>query len=276
MAMPGLSVEGPDFAERVRNAEAIVQTLEERGWDFEAAPEIFGRAAACDVAAKEIIHIHDGRMQIRLGRLVMRGAGSAFNLMSPESALSVWIGSTSRDFMAINRQVGSAGLEDIPEFREFGTPQRVRLYNPTLFYQRRDVVFWSALYECGLFPSGFENLSTHISAGKTIRNVLFDAGLRRDGKEAPIFLEAHAGVSFPTPVVEWMDKPLYGGMSPETIHVESLLTPEPVDESHPYLPLVGEGKVKFRGQTFNLRRFEGISPKDAVRGPDVGPEAMQQ
>jgi hypothetical protein len=276
MPTSSLSVEGPDFASRVREADGLVRKLEEHRWDFQAAPEIFARTAACDVAAKEIIHLHDGRTQLRLGRLVMRGIGSTFNLMSPESALSVWTGSRAREFASLNEQVGSRGLEDVPAFGQLGSAQRVKLYNPTLLYQRRDLVFWSALYDCGLFPSGFENLSTHIDSGKVVRNLLFDAGLRKAKDDGPIIVETYAGVAFPTPVVEWMDKPLYGGLSPETIHVESLLTPEPTDESHPYLPLVGEGQVHFRGRAYHVRRFEGVSPKDAVRGPEVAPEGLQQ
>lgn len=266
------SVEGPEFAELLRRAEREVRTLEEAAWDFQAAPAVFGRSAACDVAAKEIIHIHDGVNQVRLGRLVMRGKGESFNLMSPESPLAVWTGATPQVFRELNRQVGSEGLEEIEQFRELGKPQRVRLYNATLLYTRGDLVRWSLLFDCGLFPSGFENLSTHISAGKVIRNVLFDSGLRRVDRE-DVVVEAFAGLVFPTPVIEWMDKPLYGGLSPETIHVETLLTPERSDASHPYLPLVGEGRVLFRDERYHVRRFEGVSPKDAVRGPGVPPEA---
>ena len=271
MPVNRLSVEGPDFAELLRAAEREARKLEDAGWDFEAAPSIFGRRAACDVAAKEIIHIHDGVNQVRLGRLVMRGQGETFNLMSPESPLTVWTGGAPGAFRSLNLQLGSKGLEAFEQFRDLGTPQRVELYNPTVFYSRRELVVWSLLFDCGLFPSGFENLSTHILAGYGIRNVLFDAGMRRPDKE-PVVVEAFAGVVFPTPVIKWMDKPLFGGMSPETIHVETLLTPTPSDASHPYLPLVGEGRVRLRGNAYHSRRFEGVSPKDAVRGPGVPPE----
>src|SRR5437867_11787129 len=82
---PYLSVEGPEFAQNVREAEALTRRLEEGNWDFEIAPEVFSMDATCDVAAKEIVNIYDGKVQTRLGHLVMKGVGSRFNLFSHES-----------------------------------------------------------------------------------------------------------------------------------------------------------------------------------------------
>src|SRR6266498_5562298 len=75
MAVAAPSVEGPEFAEKVRRADEITRRLQESNWDFDAVPELFTRAATCDVVAKEIVTLHDGRAQTLLGRLVMNGIG---------------------------------------------------------------------------------------------------------------------------------------------------------------------------------------------------------
>jgi hypothetical protein len=78
--------------------------------------------------------------------------------------------------------------------------------------------------------------------------------------------------SFRSSAVEWMDKPLYGGLAKETHHIEYLLTPEPSRISHPYLPLEGEGTIEYGHRRYYLRRFVGVTPKDGLRGPDVPAE----
>src|SRR2546430_6654848 len=124
----GSSVEGPVFAERVRKAEATTQTLKSSQWDFAASPNIFGRAAACDVVAKEITILHDGHTQTRIGRLVMKGVGQIFNLMGPESPQSIFKSSSSVLLDEVNRQIGSKGLADFKEFRALGEPQQIEFY----------------------------------------------------------------------------------------------------------------------------------------------------
>lgn len=278
--MPGhpdpefLSVEGPEFADRVRAADETTRRLESANWDFKVAPEIFAREAACDVAAKEIVSTFDGKTQTRYGRLVMKGAGRNFNLMSHESPRTVYLGGHPEVFDKINAQVGSEGLADFGEFRAIGRPLRVEFYNPTVFHQLRDVVFWSLLNRCGLFPTGFEDIARQISAGNVIRNLLFNPATTGDG--APLHMEAFAAVQFPTEVVEWMPKPLFGGMSESSFHIETLLTTEPTDISHPFLDLVGEGRAVLNNRPYHMRRFAGISPKDATRGPGVPPEGQQR
>lgn len=263
-----------------RANEAAVR-LEEAGWDFEAVPEIFARSsAACDVAAKEIVTIFDGKEQTRWGRLVIKGAGARFNLMSHESPLARYVGARPSVFTQVNRQVGSKGLHDFDEFAEMDPPQAVQFYNPTVFYQPRDVVFWNALNGFRLFPSGFEDVRRVFTNGNVIRNLLFRPGASGktawdipEGEERePIFMEGFAGVQFPTGVVEWMPKPLYGGMSKEALHVETLLTTEETDLAHPYLDLVAKGLVRIDHTSYFMRRFMGISQKDAMRGPGVPPE----
>jgi hypothetical protein len=268
-----LSVEGPDFAEQVRGAEEVVRKFLDNQGNFEAVPELFAPSAACDVLAKEITIVHDGRLETRVGRLVMMGVGKQFNLMGPESALSVFKTAGSALLDEVNRQVGSDGLNDFDEFRRFGRPQQVEFYNFETFYQVRDVVFWSALQRCGLIPSGLEHMARHIAEGKIIRNMLFSPAVPARSEEEPAIMEVRCmEVQFPTPVVEWMDKPLFGGMVKETMHIQNLLTLEPTDVSHPYLPLVSEGTVEFGHRRYYLRRFAGVSPKQGLRGPGIPPE----
>lgn len=272
---PFLSVEGPEFADRVRTAEEVTRRLEQNNWDFDAAPEVFSPDAACDVAAKEIVNVFDGRVQTRYGKLVMKGAGARFNLMSHESPRSVYLGGRPQVFTEVNSQVGSEGLLDFDEFRRIGAPQRVDLYNPEVFYQLRDVVFWNVLNRTGLFPTGFEDIARQINSGNVIRNLLFAPGRPSEDHERPVFMEAFSAVQFPTDVVEWMPKPLFGGMSPDSFHIDTLLTVEPTDISHPYLDLVAEGTVILQDRSYFMRRFAGISPKDATRGPGVPPEGQR-
>jgi hypothetical protein len=274
--VPPLQAEGPDFVEQVRKADELARRLQENKWQFAKAPEFFARTADCDVAAKEIINIFDGKMQTRLGRLVMKGRGSRFNLMSHESPNATYIGDRRHIFSEVNAQVGSRGLEGFPEFEAMKPLQRGQLYNPTIFYQLRDVVFWNALYGVGLFPTGFEDVAKQLAAGNVIRNLIFDSNLASVKREEPVYVEAHAGIAFPTPVVEWMVKPLYGGMSKETIHIETLLTIEESSLSHPFLPVVATGTVLLNDRRYFMRRFAGIAPKDATRGPGVPPEGIRK
>jgi hypothetical protein len=278
---PFLRAEGPDFLEQVQRTNEVVARIEGAGWDFEAVPEIFAReSAACDVAAKEIITVFDGEEQTRWGRLVIKGAGSRFNLMSHESPLAHYVGARPSLFTQVNRQVGSKGLHDFKEFAEMNPPQEVEFYNPTVFYQLRDVVFWNALNGFQLFPSGFEDVRRVFASGNVIRNLLFSPSAlgktgwdgSKGGERAPIFMEGFSGVQFPTRVIEWMPKPLYGGMSMQALHIETLLTTDECDAAHPYLDLVAEGRVRLNDRSYFMRRFMGISQKDAMRGPGVPPE----
>jgi hypothetical protein len=278
---PFLRAEGPEFVEQINRANEVVGRLEAAGWDFEAAPEIFARqSAACDVAAKEIVSVFDGEEQTRWGRLIIKGAGARFNLMSHESPLARYVGARPSVFALVNRQVGSKGLHDFKEFAEMQPAQEVEFYNPSFFYQARDVVFWNVLNGFQLFPSGFEDVRRVLTAGYGIRNLLFRPGAPTrsaweiaEGEERkPIFMEGFSGVQFPTGVVQWMPKPLYGGMSEHSLHIETLLTTEETDLTHPYLDLVAEGRLRIDDQTYFMRRFMGISQKDALRGPGVPPE----
>jgi hypothetical protein len=282
---PFLRAEGPEFLKQVKHTNEVVANLENAGWDFQAVPEIFARAsAACDVAAKEIVSVFDGEKQTRWGRLIIKGAGARFNLMSHESPLARYVGPRPSVFAQVNRQVGSKGLHDFEEFAQMDLPQEVQFYNPSVFYQLRDVVFWNALNGFQLFPSGFEDVRRVFTSGNVIRNLLFRPGapsktaweIGDDEERQPIFMEGFSGVQFPTGVVEWMPKPLYGGMSKQALHIETLLTTDETDLGHPYLDLIAEGRVRLDDQTYFMRRFMGISQKDAMRGPGVPPEGAQR
>src|SRR5690242_19576493 len=107
---PPLRVEGPDFIKLVQEAEEATRVLEANNWNFNASPKVFALKATCDVVGKEIVLIHDGKIQTRVGRLVMTGSGSPFNLMGPESARSIFKPVSSHVLDEVNRQIGSKGL----------------------------------------------------------------------------------------------------------------------------------------------------------------------
>lgn len=269
----GISVEGPDFVELVARAEDIVRTLERNDWDFNTAPEAFARRTAADVFAKEILIVFDGKRLTRLGRLVMAGTGDLFNLMGPIHPQSTFKTGDDRLLAAIHEQTGTRGLDEFPEFCEVGKPQRVEFFNHTNFFQLRDLVFWSVLHGSGCSPSTLEHMARHFASGMVIQNVMYRPQIpSRVAGQVAYMAAACLSVSFPASEVEWMDKPLFGGLFKETIHTEYLLTPEKTDLAHPYLPFVDEGVVEYQDRAYHLRMFAGITPKNGVRGDGIGPE----
>ena len=277
MADSVLSVEGPDFAKKVRFAEDVVRKLEANNWDFDSMPDIFARRAAADVLAKEIVVIHDGQTLTRVGRLVMGGTGTQFNLMGPIPPNSIFKVTDDSLLNEIHRQLGIDGLNELPKYRKLGKPEKVEFFNYTNFYQLRDLVFWSVLHGSGCFPSTLEHMARHFATGNVVQNVMYRSNLVPSKPKKPVIMTAAClSVSFPSSVVEWMDKPLFGGLAKETIHMEYLLTPVPSKVSHPYLSLVDEGIVEFGHSRYYVRRFAGVTPKDGLRGPTVGPEAPKK
>jgi len=250
-----------------------VRTLEAANWDFAAAPEAFTQEAGADVFAKELAIIFDGSTLTRIGRLVLAGVGPLFNLMGPIHPQAIFRTTSGQLIDSLNEQVGSRGVRDFPEYERFGVPQRVDFFGHTLFYQLRDLVFWSVLHGSGVSPSTLEHVARNFSAGMVVQNALYAPNIPARSLEHPVsMLATDLSVSFPTRVIEWMDRPLYGGLLTETIHVEYLLTLTPTDVSHPYLPLVDEGQVEYAGRRYYMRRFAGISPKAGLRGPGISPE----
>lgn len=278
MAVNRPFVEGPDFVVAVRQATELVTKLEMNNWDFDAVPQAFAKDAAADVIAKEVLHIHDGHTMTRFGHLIMGGVGEAFNLMGPIPSDSRFMVTDSSMLDELRRQIGGRVVEDLPEFqkirRKYGEVQRVKFFNYGSFYTLRDLVFWLLVHDAGCFPSTLETMVRHFAAGSIVQNHMYTPARPSRNKDKPALMTPGAClmVQFPSTVVEWMDKPLFGGLAEDTLHIEYLLTVEPTDVSHPYLRLVGESKARLGYQDYYLRIFSGTTPKDALRGPGVSPE----
>jgi hypothetical protein len=271
-------VEGPDWVVAVREATELVDKLQANNWDFDAVPQAFARKAAADVVAKEVLHIHDGRTMTRFGHLILGGVGEAFNLMGPIPSDSRFMVTDSSMLDEVRKQVGSKGVEDLEEFQKirskYGEIQRVKFFNYGAFYTLRDLVFWLLVHDAGCFPSTLETMVRHFAAGNIVQNHMYTPAKPSRNGDKPALMTPGAClmVQFPSTVVEWMDKPMFGGLAEDTLHIEYLLTPEPSDVSHPYLPLVSESKARLGYQDYYLRMFAGVTPKDALRGPGVPPE----
>src|SRR6266540_1560696 len=112
MALNRPAVSGPEFSKIVAEASDKVEKLEANNWDFDRVPEIFARRQYADVLAKEAIHLHDGRTMTRIGRLVLGGVGTHFNLMGTfpaDTTFKVATEYTDHALQAINQQVGYRG-----------------------------------------------------------------------------------------------------------------------------------------------------------------------
>lgn len=268
-----LSVEGPDFVERVERTRELVARLERNNWDFESEREAFAPRAAADVIGKEIVTIHDGRRITRIGRLTMVGTGPAFNLMGPIHARSEIRASDSRMIDELAGQLGSNGVRELDGGAQLANAQHVEFFNHTMFFHLGDLVFWNVLHGTGCFPSTLEHMAKAFQEGKVVQNARYrPAAPAAIGGEPAVMQAQCLMYSFPSRVIEWMDKPLFGGVAKETLHVEYLVTPERSDLSHPYLELMREGVVESCGQRLHVREFGGIAAKDGLRDDDVPPE----
>jgi len=268
-----LSVEGPEFARAVRNATSLVDKLERANWDFAQAPELYARESRADVLAKELVFVHDGRQQTVYGRLVTGGVGETFNLMGPVHANAEFRLIDTDVFEAAHRSTGTNGLVDLPEFRDLPKAQSVHLYNYTYFFTLRDLLFWHALHQSGAYPSTLEHMARNFPLGKMIQNSMYSPTKpSKDPAHPAIMSFDRLMVSFPTPQVEWMEQPLFGGLASETIQAEYLVTSQPSKASHPYLDLANESKMQWAGGNWHVRAFRGVSPKDAQVGPGKLPE----
>jgi hypothetical protein len=277
MAVNRPSVGGPEFAQMVRDIGEKVNELEASNWDFDAVPEVFAKKAAADVLAKGLVQIHDGRTMTRLGRLVLGGVGSHFNLMGTQHS-DAQFKVISPDLLdEVNRQIPAPGLDDMEEYQElekkWGKPQEVEYNNYGVFYTLKDLVFWLLLHDAGCFPSTLELMVRRFAEGKVVQNNMYAPARPSFDRDNPATMRAPClMLQFPSSVVEWMEQPMFGGLQEDTIVVEHLLTIEPTDVSHPLLPLVVESKVRLRHQEYYAKTFAGVTPKDALRGPGVPPE----
>jgi hypothetical protein len=281
MALNRPAVSGPEFAKIVASASAKVEKLEANNWDFDSVPEIFARKQHADVVAKEAVHLHDGRTMTRIGRLVLGGVGTHFNLMGSipsDATFKVATEYTDHALKQINQQVGHKGLYDVPEYREiekqFGQAEQVEFSNYGLFYRLKDLVQWLLIHDAGCFPSTLETIVRRFAMGNVVQNnMYFTKHPSKDPKKPALMRSPGLLIQFPSKVVEWMEQPIYGGLVDSTIKVEHLLTIKPTKISHPYLPLVLESKVRLVGEDYYLRTYSGLSPKEALRGPGVPQEA---
>jgi hypothetical protein len=280
MALNRPAVGGPDFTRIVADAAEKVDRLEANNWDFEAVPEVFARQQRADVMGKEAVHMFDGRTMTRVGRLILGGVGEHFNLMGSipsDSTFRVATEYTSQVLDEVHRQAGNNGLEDLPEFRtiqeRYGQAEPVEFSNYGLFYRVRDLVQWLLVHDAGCFPSTLESIVRRFAQGNVVQNNMYATKKPSHDPENPAVMRSPGLlVQFPAKAVEWMEQPIYGGLVDETIKVEHLLTIQPTDISHPYLPLVLESKVRIVDQDYYLRTYSGSAPKEALRGPGVPQE----
>lgn len=272
---PQLGEELVTLNERIVHAETVVRQLEANRWDFAAAPDVFARRAACDVAAKEVAIFFDGRQETMIGKLVMAGAGTHFNLMGGNHIDSEFLSKPNTVLEDINKELGTSGLQEFGTMREMQKPQRIYFYNRTKFFQLRDMVFWLVLHGAGCFPSSLEVMKRHFASGRAIHNNLFRPPRPSEDTEKPAIMTSEGSdlfLSFPTDVVQFMEPSVHGGLIKETMHIEYLLTLEPTTIAHPHLSLADDGLVHIGGQRWFIRKFSGVSPKQGVRGPGVPPE----
>jgi hypothetical protein len=273
MALRSAPVRGPEFAERVRYADAIVRKAEQNNWDFGATPEIFAAESQADVIAKEIAFIHDGHRQTLIGNLVIGGIGNRFNLMGPIQPDAEFKIKPTTLLADIGRQFGDGEVDDFLVSKKHPKPVEIDFFNYTNFYTLRDLVFWHLANGSGCFPSALEHMKRHFAIGKVVQNNVYQIPFYNRDPKAPVVMQARCmSVSFDTPVLEWMDKPLFGGFDENTFHVEYLLTPARSKLAHPYLPVVDEGTIEYGGHRWHIRKFRGTTPKEALRGPEVPPE----
>jgi hypothetical protein len=265
-------VRGPDWVEYVHRAEAVVRRAEAADWNFGDVPELFAHESRADVIAKEIAFIHDGYRQTIIGHLFMAGIGSRFNLLGslqPDAEFKIKPNTLLADLGTL------FGERDVAEYlyrTQYSKPAEVEYFNHTIFYTLRELIFWLLLHGSGAFPSSLEHMKRHFATGKIIQNNVYETPFT-DGKKAPAVMHAqHLMLSHETPVVEWMEKPLYGGLEENTFHVEYLLTPTESKSAHPYLTVVDEGRMEYGGVRWNVRKFMGTTPKEALRGPKVPQE----
>jgi hypothetical protein len=217
----------------------------------------------------------------RIGRLVLGGVGTHFNLMGSipaDATFKVATEYTTYALDAINQQVGYQGLYDVPEYRQIEEQltgaEQVEFSNYGMFARAEDLVLWLLVHDAGCFPSTLETIIRRFAMGNVVQNnMYFTKRPSSDPKRPAVMRSPGLLVQFPSKVVEWMEMPIYGGLVDSTIKVEHLLTLTPTNVSHPYLPLVLESKVRLVDKDYYLRTYSGLTPKEATRGPGVPEEA---
>ncbi len=260
-------VQGPDHVKLARAATDKLNLLRKSNWDFNKVPGVYARDSKADVVSKEMVHIFDGQRMTRVGRLVMGGIGSAFNLMGPIPSDSEIKMTDATLLDAVSRQLGTRGMRDHPDYEKIAGAQEVEFYNYGTFYTLDEMVFWLLLREAGCYPSTLAHMVDEFARGKVVQNYMFKPTRMPKVDGAPMLMQGRCMTySFPSDAVQWMERPLYGGFAKDTMHVETLLTRGPSDVSHPYLELTETGMIEFGHQRLYARRFVGTTPKDAIGG----------
>jgi hypothetical protein len=273
---PDPSVEGPDFIEKVARADEIIARLEGGGWDFEKAREVFARDARADVLGKEILNFYDGRHITRYGKLILGGIGRAFNLIGHFPATATFrvnAHGVASIVAEVKAALGSDGLTEVPRYKELGRPQKIEFFNYSIFYTLEELIRFFILNNSGCFPSTLEHLKRLLAAGNIVQGSQYVPAVPSFDLSRPAVMEVEClEMSFPSRTMEWMERPLYGGLDPVTVHKEYLLTPERTELAHPFLQLERTGKVALNGRTWYMREFGGLVHKEGIRDASVPEE----
>lgn len=84
MARRTPSVEGPEVLDHLERASDLTDRLAKANWDFGKVPEVVSKVPnRSDVLGKEIIYVHDGERETIIGKVLLGGVGSEFNLIGP-------------------------------------------------------------------------------------------------------------------------------------------------------------------------------------------------
>jgi hypothetical protein len=275
--MPGVpdppSVEGPEFVEKVARADEIIARLQSGGWDFEKAREVFARDARADVLGKEIVNIYDGRHITRYGTLILGGVGEGFNLVGHFPSTATFRVNDLGVVGEVKAALGSDGLTEVPRYKELGKPQKIEFYNYNIFYTLEELIRFFLLNNSGASPSSLEHLKRLFAAGNIVQGSQYVPAIPSFDAKRPAIMKVDGLVmSFPSRTMEWMERPLYGGLDPVTVHKEYLLTPERTELAHPFLELERAGRITLNGRTWYVREFGGVVHKEGIRDASVPEE----
>ncbi len=277
--MPGYPdprFEGPAFVEKVAAAEETIARLKNGDWDFESAREVFAQNAQADVLGKEILNVFDGRHITRYGTLIVGGVGEAFNLVGHFPSTATFRVNALSILGEVKAALGSDGLTVVPRYKELGQPQKIEFFNYNMFYTLEELVRFFILNNSGFFPSTLEHLKRLFAAGNIVQGSQYMPAIPSFDAIRPAIMRVDGLVmSFPSRTMEWMERPLYGGLDPVTVHKEYLVTPEKTELAHPFLELERSGRVTLNGRPWYVREFGGLVHKDGVRDASVPEEGKQ-
>jgi hypothetical protein len=270
---PDLSVEGPDFVEKVARANETIDRLRGGGWDFDNAREVFARDSRADVLGKEIVNIYDGRHITRYGTLIVGGVGAGFSLIGHFPSTTTFRVNDLGIVAQVKAALGSDGLTELPRYRELGRPQKIEFFNYTMFNTLEEMIRFFILTDSGASPSSLEHLKRAFAVGNIVQASRYVPAVPSFDAERPAIMKVDGLVmSFPSRTMEWMERPIYGGLDPVTVHKEYLLTPERTELAHPFLVLERAGRITLNGRPWYAREFGGVVHKEGIRDASVPEE----